>query len=228
MRHRYALAVSAIVCLGLTTHALAAPTPQPSPKQLLPVEVTGPLELIQIGEEHAEDCMLVYASQDPAPTSYYSAGAFVEVADDLHTILLEPEALCAVDIGYYSPSGPTDILVSFYDNNAADDPPVALTAGPFVVPGAPGGIQAVHVEFPLGIVTPNTWMGVTFTNASAGLLVSQFPTVGTSHDYHYETPPGGYFFLGGNPIANYWLGVYTSPAVQTENATWGQVKAIYR
>ena len=227
MRQRYALVVAVLLSAFAAASVPAAPSPQPVGGTILPLQLTSPPELKHIGPEHADECMLVYMSEDPAPTSYYAPGAFVEVADDLHTVLTEPQALCAVDIGYFSPTGPTDIIVTFYDN-AGDAPPVAVTAGSFPLPGAPMGANFVHVELPVGIVTPSTWMGVAFSNPDAGLIISEFPTVGTSHDYHYETPPGDYFFLGGDPLANYWLGVYTSPSVQTESATWGKVKAIYR
>ena len=57
-------------------------------------------------------------------------------------------------------------------------------------------------------------------------------TLGSSHDIAWVSTPGfptGFAYnFGGVPAANFFLGVYTSPATPARPATWGSLKAHYR
>ena len=222
MIRRYALSV--LFCLAAGSAFAAGPiTPvvggvQPIPPGATPV-------LTPIGLDHAPACLLIYQNEIAAPTRYYPTSAIV--ADDLHTTATGPIEICAYDIGYYSPTGPTDITVTFYDDDAGDNFAGPVVAGPFLTPGAPGGLNFVHIEVPGGTINPDVWMGVQFSNASAGLILSDPPTVGSSHNYWLQIPPGALFGFSDGQIGNFWLGLYASPAVQNVSSTWGQMKAIY-
>jgi hypothetical protein len=194
--------------------------PAPLPERLVPVP---------IGPEHAGGCDEIYLNET-TQTGYYTLlldGG--ELADDLHTTATSDWPLCAFDFGYYKPTaGAVDATVTFYRNNGVDGGIGAVMAGPFLIAGLNGGGGwAYHVEAPFGTVGPDVWMGVEFSDAGTGLLSFDPPTTGSSHDLVaadgtiYITPFAEH-------VANYFLGVYASRPTGTQDATWGQVKSIYR
>jgi hypothetical protein len=226
MALRYALTLALV--LGSGAPSVAA---DPTPAHLVPIEVPLPLEYAPIGVDHGAECLLVYTIGDPGPRLYFPAGAGVEAADDLFTVATGSSELCAFEFAYYS-AYVTDVVFTFYENTGSTDPPGAIVAGPFAFSSLPIGLLGFRADVPGGTIGPDIWVGAEFSTPLAGLLVSEVPWVGTSGDGLYVTPPGVYTTLTGPGGAvvkgNLWLSVFSSPAVQTEVATWGRVKAIHR
>ncbi len=160
--------------------------------------------------EHAANCYESFANTLVPTGFYYPAGAGVEVRDDLHLGTVYVSGLCAFDIGYYkSGAGTTNATVTFYQNNSVDDPPGPMLAT-FALPGLPSGENGMHVEVPGSALSQDVWMGVSFSTADAGLQTADPAWPGTSDDYFHMNPPGGYYTFGGNPKADFFLGVYAT------------------
>jgi hypothetical protein len=171
----------------------------------------------------------VYDNRENFLGNFYSSQDGAEAIDDLHAA--EGGGLCSFWFGYNEPgSGPIQATVTFYANPAGgDNAPETVMAGPFQVTGLPSGPNEIEVTVSGGTpVTQDMWMGVKFSSTSAGLLLADPPVTGTSHDYFFESPPGGYFYFGGNPPANFYLGVQVELLVSAETSRWGGVKARYR
>jgi hypothetical protein len=190
--------------------------------------VNGPLP----GPIDVSTCAPSYADQAFFQLFYEQNG--MEIMDDLHLAAQGPEALCAFQVGFYNLSfNKTTMTVTFYENDASDDPPGRIVAGPFRVEGLPTG-QVITTFYPLsGIVTPNVWMGVQFgafrgTGLTASSGASQ---LGFSHDIAYS-PRYGYVNFGGTDVnhiyANFQLAVTSIAPVPTQPETWGRLKATYR
>src|SRR5262249_12409754 len=101
-------------------------------------------------------------------------------------------------------------------------------AGPYVIPGLPPGANAFHIEVAPGSVAPDVWLGVAFDDPSTGLLSFGPPTLGSSHELVWVTPPGVVTNFGGQPPADLFLGLYSTPATPARPSTWGSLKALYR
>jgi hypothetical protein len=157
---------------------------------------------------HAPSCVESYSNIAIPAGQYFPAGAGVEVIDDLHLGSVYVTDVCAFDVGYFNAgAGPTDASVQFYSGSPADDPPGTVLAT-FTLPGLPIGENFLHVEVPSSTLGQDTWMGVAFSTADAGLELADPPFPGASDDYFYMTPPGEFFTFGGNPRANFLVGVY--------------------
>jgi hypothetical protein len=153
-------------------------------------------------------CVESYSNVAIPAGEYFPAGADVEVFDDLHLGALHVTDICAFDIGYFNGgAGLIDATVRFYSGSAEDDPPGALLAT-FALPGLPTGENFMHVEVPSTTLGQDTWMSVAFSAADAGLELANSPWPGASDDFFYMTPPGGFFTFGGNPRANFLVGVH--------------------
>ena len=194
----------------------------------LPLQTFGPP---LPGPIDVSTCTPTYADQ-AAFQLFYQQNGF-EIMDDLHTTAQETEALCAFQVGFYNLSfAKTTMTVTFYENDAADDPPGRVLAGPFRIEGLPAG-QVITTVYPLsGVITPNVWMGVRFgAFKGTGLTVSPPAQIGVSHDIAYS-PRFGYVNFGGPDVshvnANFQLAVTSIPPVATKEGTWGAVKAFYR
>jgi hypothetical protein len=217
--------IAALAVAALTSSAMARSGLQP-----VPVTLPNPVTPVPFGEEHAGDCEEVYINETGQTGFYFPAGAGVEVGDDLHTIATSDWPLCAFDFGYALPTaGTTDAVVTLYRNDGADTGFGAVLAGPFRILGLPGeGAYGFHVEVPSGIVGPDVWMGVAFSNDDAGLLTFDPPSIGVSHDVDAVDGVVYVSAYGGAPNASYFLGAYASRPTGTQSATWGQVKSFYR
>ena len=101
-------------------------------------------------------------------------------------------------------------------------------AGPYVITGLPPGAHAFHFEVASGVVLPHVWLGVAFDDDATGLLSFGPATLGASHDAVWLTPPGAATNYGGEPPADVYLGLYSSPATPARPSTWGSLKALYR
>ncbi len=162
---------------------------------------------------HGPGCSESYLNTGVPVGIYYPAGAGVEVLDDLHLGVVYVTGLCAFDFGYFKEGpGTTDATVTFYANNADDDVPGAMLAT-FPLPGLPSGQNGFHIEVPSASLVQEVWLGVSFSTDDAGLELAHCDWPGVSHDYFYMRPPAGYFTFGGNPKANYLLGVYATGAL---------------
>jgi hypothetical protein len=194
----------------------------------LPVQTfSGPLP----GPIDVSTCLPSYANQ-AALQLFYQQNGF-EIMDDMHTTARGPQALCAFQVGFYNLSfAQTTMTVTFYENDANDDPPGQILAGPFRIEGLPSG-QVVSTFYPLsGVITPNIWMGVRFgAFKGTGLTMAPLAQLGTSHDIAYS-PRFGFVNFGGTDVnhvnANFQLAVTSIAPVPTQSETWGSVKAFYR
>jgi hypothetical protein len=219
------------VLAGGASLALAAPrvsvTPLPGPQ---PIALQRSVITLQ---SVAADCGPIYSNTQNLLGYFYAGGAGVEVADDLHMTM--DAHLCGIDFGYYkSTAGTTAATIVFYANDQLDNlVPSVVLAGPYVVTDLPTGANVIHVDLGSGTgmpdVTQDVWLGISFSTASTGLLMTDPPELGISDDLFYKTPPGQYAWFGGDPVANFYLAVYgnelATPAAAT---TWGRVKQLYR
>lgn len=215
---------------GSAALALAAPvapvTPLPAP--LPSVGQQGAVALVP-----SSTCPLLYSNTANLSGYYFPAGAGVEVADDLH--MVGPGHLCGIDIGYFKESlGPTSAAIAFYANDPTDGiPPFMLLAGPYVVSDLPSGVHVLHLDLEPGVgmpdVTEDIWLGISFSTDSTGLLLSDPPTLGSSHGGFYWTPPGEYTPLCNGMPGNFCLAVYANEfTVPVTGTTWGSLKRLYR
>jgi hypothetical protein len=199
----------------------------------LPIELPEPFLVTDFGHDLEPACTRIYLNESIATGYYAPVAANVELADDLHTSIVDAQLLCGFDLGYYKPgAGLVDATVTFYANAPGDPDRGVVLAGPYLVPGLPAGLNAFHVEVAGGMLQSDVWMGVAFNDGETGLLCFGPPSLGTSHDVVWSTvaglPPGVATNFGGNPPANLFLGVYTSPSTPAPIATWGGLKAHYR
>ena len=217
-------AVLSMLSLLAAVPALATPVPVP-----LPADFPADLVVKDFGIDLEAACHAVYLDETVSTGYYLPAGPGVEVADDLHTTLSETQALCGFDFGYYNPgAGPVTATVTLYEGSEFDPEKGPPIAGPYVIHGLPPGANAFHIEVAGGSVQPHVWLGVAFDDAVTGLLSFGPPTLGGSHDLVWLTPPGVPTNYGGQPPADLFLGLYSSPATPVRPSTWGSLKATYR
>ena len=221
-----------LLLLLLPAAVFAGPAPDPGIVPL-PVAVPKPLVVRDFGRDLEPACTPIYLNESLSAGFYAPVAAHVELADDLHTTLVVPQLLCGFDLGYFKPGvGLVDATVTFYANGPDDPARGSVLAGPYVVAGLPAGVHAFHIEVAGAMLEGNVWMGVAFSDGVSGLLCFGPPTLGASHDLVWITPPGdpsGFASdFDGNPPANLFLGVSTSPATPASAATWGRLKAVYR
>lgn len=223
------LAVLAVL-LASASLAVAAPlgAVKPLPAPLPTVAPKGAAALAP-----AATCPLLYSNTTNLSGYYFPAGAGVEVADDLH--MVGQGHLCGIDIGYFKESpGVTSAAVAFYVNDATDGmSPFMLLAGPYVLSNLPSGVHFMHLDLEPGTgipdLTQDVWLGVSFCTDSTGLLMSDPPTLGSSHSGFYWTPPGEYTPLCDGSPGNFCLAVYANEfTVPTDATTWGRLKQLYR
>ncbi len=135
-------------------------------------------------------------------------------ADDLH--MTAGGIINGFSFGYYDP--PTDgavtsAVISFWNNDPADDPPT----GPirtFTVGVPANGAYIVTVDLSGGFeftAPKDIWMSVQWPGSDAGWLIFGPPSVGATHDLFYRFPGGGYFFFGGSPKANFCAAIFGAP-----------------
>jgi len=199
----------------------------------LPIQLTEPLVVRDFGQNLEPACLPIYLNESTSTNFYAPVGVDVELADDLHTTLTGDQVLCGFDLAYYNPGeGLVNAVVTFYAGYPNDVDRGAVLAGPYPIHGLPTGINAFHIEVQGGLLQANLWLGVTFSDGETGLLTFGPPTLGSSHDIVWYSPPvfpsGFAYNFGGTPVADFFLGVHTSPATPARPATWGSLKAQYR
>ena len=217
---------------------LLAPAPAsaetPPAMSVVPVPFGLPKpSLRDFGPDLEPACIPVYLNESIATGFYAPVAANVELADDLHTSIAGSQLLCGFDLGYYKPgAGLVDATVTFYANTPLDPDRGIVLAGPYVVTGLQAGMNAFHIEVAGNVLPTDVWMGVAFNDGVTGLLCFGPPSLGSSHDVIWSTPPGlppgAATNFAGNPPANLFLGVSTSPSTKASAATWGTLKAHYR
>lgn len=195
----------------------------------LPADILAQLAVRNFGIDLEPACNAVYLDETFSTGYYVPAGAGIELADDLHTVLAGPQSICAFDLGYYNPGdAPVTATVTVYANGGADPVKGVVIAGPYLIHGLPPGANAFHIEVGGGTVLPHVWLGVAFDDARTGLLSFSPPTLGGSHDVVWITPPGVATNYGGQPPADFFLGLHSSPSTPARPSTWGNLKALYR
>ena len=179
----------------------------------------------------ARECMITYSDISNASGYGFAPPSLdATVMDDLH--MTSGGWLCSFDVGYNNgTSAPVDVTVTFYETDDEDAPPTAVVGGPFLLEDMPTGVNIVHVEVEPGVaeLPAHVWMAVSFSLSNVTLLIYDPPTVGTSHDWFYLIPPGGYYWFGGSPTANFCMQVECDVSSGVDSsATWGTIKALYR
>ncbi len=146
---------------------------------------------------------------NPANT-YYAGQNGAEAVDDVH--MVSGGALGTVVFEYYEPvAGPAiSATVRIYTNPGGADGDLIPLAGPYViqVPAAGRGLATVSLP-DRPVAGANLWVGVQFSTTTAGLIIKDVPSVGTSHDLYFEN--GNIFSFGGTPKANFALRVVDVP-----------------
>ena len=217
-------AIFSALLLLVSVPAFATPAPV-----RLPADFPAHLAVRDFGIDLEPVCHAVYLNENLSTGYYLPAGPGIEVADDLHTTLTEPQAICGFDFGYFNPGAAlVTATVTVYANSEFDPGKGAPIAGPYVIHGLPPGPNAFHIDAASGIVQPHVWLGVAFDDGVTGLLSFGPPTLGSSHDAVWLTPPGVATNYGGVPPADVFLGLYSSPATPTRPSTWGSLRATYR
>jgi hypothetical protein len=217
-----------LLLLLLLVPAVRAAQPTPLPASAAG-SVSGPVtqHVVDLGPAQL-GCLEVYDNSATFTGFYYSEQNGAEAIDDLH--MLELGGLCSFTFGYNKPGGGGfDAFVTFYANETGDTPPSVVLAGPYPINGLPGGANAITVNIEDGpFLGNNVWMGVSFSDPTAGLLVYDPPVIGSSDDYFYEFPANSYLFFGGDPVANFYLRVSLELATPVEPSSWGSVKTRHR
>ncbi len=158
-------------------------------------------------------------------SSYYAnsnvTGAY---GDDCHLALSGP--LIDFTIGYFSPSGAVDCLITFHSNNAANTTFGAIEAGPYIVTGLPGGANTVTITPPdTPALSTDVWYTIQFSLGDAGLIIAgAAPTVGTSDDVFVDVDALSLLFFGGSPVANFALAISLDQPVPTKELSLGALK----
>lgn len=149
-------------------------------------------------------------------------GVNVEAADDLH--LTEASEIVSIRFAYYclfTLGGRVDVTISIYDNNPGNTiyPGAGATLlGQYVVEDLPRqllSLISVRYDLPERLSVPqDIWVGLSFNADDVLAVLCDPPVVGTSADLFSQNPPGGLYFFGGDPKANFWWGIYaTGPGV---------------
>lgn len=146
---------------------------------------------------------------NPANT-YYSAQGGAEALDDLHM-----NAAATIDslvFEYYDPAigGTFSATANLYNDPSGLDLGATRIAGPFTVTSLPRGRKVVAIALP-HVATPGSsvWVGVQFSSTTAGLVLKDVPSVGSSHDLYLEN--GGFYWFGGHPKANFGIRLMGTP-----------------
>lgn len=140
---------------------------------------------------------------NPANTYYVGQGG-AEALDDLH--LSASGTLDTLSFEYYDPAsgGTLSATVNVYSNPGNLDLDAIPLGGPFVVNGLPRGRGTGSIALAQSLaVGASVWVGVRFTSTTAGLILKDVPSVGTSHDLYLEN--GNFYWFGGSPKANFGL-----------------------
>lgn len=218
------LCVLSALFLLAPARALAAPVLVP-----LPVDFPAQLVVRDFGIDLEPQCHAIYLDETISTGFYVTNPPGTELADDLHTTLTESQALCGFDFAYYNPgAAPVTATVTLYENDASDAGRGTPIAGPYVIEGLPPGANAFHFEVQGGTVSPHVWLGIAFDDGATGLLTFSPATLGSSHDTAWISPPDQAVSFGGQPPANFFLGLYSSPSTAAQSSTWGSLKALYR
>ena len=175
-----------------------------------------------------EGCLISYRNITNLSGSFYENQNGKEVLDDLH--MLYEGSMCAFKFGYQEDTtAPFSATIAFYVNDPLDPVPTTLLAGPYTINGLPWGVNEIEVTLPSGpFLTADVWMSVQFSSTTAGMLIVDPPTEGSSHDYFYQRPAETYLWFGGDPMANFYMEVEMEVPVPVEASSWGQIKARYQ
>ena len=237
--------IAAMVLLLAVSTASASEIPNTVPFKTIPVDIPEDLgKAHPWGNHRVQVDFPVYSALTPG-TSFLPTDAaspvdglpYVEYADDCH--LIAAGLMTGFKIGYFNATAApsVDVIVTIYQNDAADTIVGSPIVGPLTVTGLPGGgPNLATVNIPGVIVsTTDIWFAVQFSTPDTGLILTPppSPTIGVGHDVFLDTgltspPPGLVNFQGGDPVANYMIEILVDlETVAVEEVTWGEIKALY-
>lgn len=146
---------------------------------------------------------VTYDNTGGASSAYYAGQAGAEAVDDIHAVV--GGTLTRLRFVYQDPAstgGSFQARISVYDNPGGLDVNLVPLLGPVVVSGLMEGTHTIDVPIANGpVVGSDLWVGIRFTSATAGLVLNDVPSVGSSHDYYWEA--GQLYWFGGSPVANF-------------------------
>jgi hypothetical protein len=151
-----------------------------------------------------------------------------EAGDDLH--LVAGGLLTAFIVGYYNVSGAATMTVTFYDN-AADAGVGALVAGPYVARNLPPDFHVRRFQLPDSVqafIGTELWCAIRFDTQNAGVVFSDPPSVGNSHDLFWDFGSSQTAQIQGVPANFFIMLEVDTTALAVEERTWSAVKALYR
>ena len=146
--------------------------------------------------------VILYDNTGNPANTYYAAQGGAEAIDDLH--LNGAGRIDSLVFEYYDPAlgGTITATANVYRNPGALDLDTPLLAGPFVTTPLARGRGRVAIAIPTGLaVDAALWVGIRFSSSTAGVILRDLPSVGSSHDLYFEN--GGSYWFGGAPKANF-------------------------
>jgi hypothetical protein len=181
---------------------------------LNPVQVT-PSGVTPVvgGEPRALSGNVVYDNTVNEGLYYYNHTG-LEVGDDISMTGIGD--LQAFSFVYYDTVGAFSADVRFYEQDPITYDVGALIGSYWVsdLPGVGGWqIDIDPVDYPITFNTPDIYMTVQFDVTGCGLIMYDPPTVGVSYDYFVKNlgASWGYYWFGGDPVANFGLAVSLTP-----------------
>lgn len=154
-----------------------------------------------------------------------------QAADDLH--LTAGGLMTAFVVGYYSEAQgfQTHMTVTFYENVSNDRGVGKLVAGPYTATNLPLGPRLRRFNLPDSLhafVGSELWCSVQFNTFDAGVIFSDPPTTGSSHDLFYDFGTGQTGRLNNVPANFVLLLEVDTTRVAVEHVTWSAIKELYR
>jgi|GEM_PF-2102070 len=199
-----------LVCLGIAGGSHAGSS-DPGASPLARTDF-GPVPAAAGAAKAALGFVDAFVNPGGATELFYAGQGGAEVIEDVHADLGGPYTQVSFEVYEPTAASTFDAEVWIYDNPFGADNDRIVLAGPFAATGLASGRQLVAIDLAVPVAGgPDLWIGVRFTSPTAGLLINETPTVGTSHDLYAEG--GRLYWFGGSPVANFAISLRKGTAV---------------
>jgi hypothetical protein len=163
---------------------------------------------------------VLYDNTGSGSTFYYGGQGGHEAQDALHMVSGGSIDLLEFECDDPGAGGPYSATVRIYGNPGGLDLGADPLIGTYAVHDIPGGRQMISVPLPdAPVVEQDIWVGIQFSNATAGLVVNSVPSVGASGDFYVEEDAR--YDFGGDPLANFALKLVDIPDYSLDVSTAG-------
>jgi len=174
---------------------------------------------------------LVYDNSN-ASNLVFRPGFGFEVADDVHMLAGGRLTRFRIAYGEATPGALVSIIILFYENTPDNQPPTPgrLIAGPFLIPGLPGGTNMITLVPPISFFLPkDIWWASAYASPTSGPILADPPSIGSSDNLFYDVDRSRFGDFGDTAPANFFLQIYLED-VETAVAekTWSEIKSLYR